>query len=143
MHQNPSLTLSDVHPGGRRSFAFGALIFSVTGAPCAATTLIGPFAVALGFGSMFGVTSALWFLDDWRIRLPLMAVAVLGPLANLYTFWRSSRQRKQTLQGGGLPELSRLERRRAYMVCGSAVLTLFIIGFELYAHHFIIRHPWP
>jgi hypothetical protein len=92
---------------------------------------------------VFGVTSALWFLDDWRIRLPLMVGAVLGTLANLYALWRSSRQRRHTVPSGGLPVLSRLERRHAYMVCGSAVITLFIVGFELYAHHFIMNHPLP
>src|SRR5260370_10178552 len=114
MHQNPSLTLSDVHPGGRRSFAFGALIFSVLGAPCAATTLIGPLAVALGFGSVFGVTSALWFLDDWRVRGPFIAGALLRTLAHLYTLLHSFRPPKPTLPTRGLPRAHPFEPQPAH-----------------------------
>jgi len=126
-NSSPPRTFSNERPGGGRSFAFSALILSVLGAPCAATVSIGPLAVAIGLGSIAGVTGALAFLDDWRIRFPLVTCALLGTLVTLHSFWRSPHRRS----------------RDAYIICGSAIFTFLVIGFELYAHRFIEHHPWP
>ena len=39
--------------------------------------------------------------------------------------------------------MTRLEWRRTVTVLMLAVLTLLVVGFELYAHEFITHHPWP
>lgn len=132
---------SPLSSASRSTFAVGSLIFALLGAPCAATVLLAPLAVATGLGSLFGMTSAVWLFDDWRVRLPLMAGAALGTMANSYTLWRASRQRKQAAQAGPVPTLSRLERDRTLLVLGSAVLTALAAWFELYAHHFKMHHP--
>jgi hypothetical protein len=37
--------------------SIGAIVFGILGAPCAVVTLIGPLAVALGAGSVFGLAA--------------------------------------------------------------------------------------
>ena len=130
---------------GRRALSVGAVIFAILGAPCAAVGLIGPAAVVVGVGSLFGSlgTSALPFLDSSPVRIPLLTVATLGALANLYTAWHAHRLRHAAAAGGELVGMTRLEWRRTVMVLVLAVLTLLVVGFELYAHQFITHHPWP
>jgi adenylate cyclase len=141
MQPRPSLTPPAV-PDKKSSFALGALVFAILGAPCAATTLLGPLAIAFGLGSIFG-SSAVVFLDDWRVRFPLIAVAVLGTAANLYTIWHSSRRRRREAGEHRVAPLSRPERRRVFIIFGFAILTFLAIGFEFYAHYYVLHHSWP
>jgi adenylate cyclase len=122
----------------------GALIFGVLGAPCAIGTLIGPLAVVLGFGTLFGVlaSSVLDVLDSAPIRIPALILATLGALANLYTLWRA-RQIRLAQSSSAFSTTTRQERRRARTVLGLAILTLLAVGFELYAHSNIMGHSWP
>ena len=123
--------------GARRVLGFGGVIFAILGAPCAAATLIGPLAVGLGLSSA-GASTALWALGDAPIRYPILALATLGALANLYTVWHARVVRRATGGAeGGLP-MTRLERRRTAVLIATSTLTLGIVGFEFYAHDQLI-----
>src|SRR5262249_51308449 len=117
----------------------------VLGAPCAAVALIGPLAVLLGLGTLFGAlsTSVLPVLDEAPIRIPLLTLATLGALANLYTVRHAQQLRRRAADEGEFIPESRLERRRAIMVTAASVVTLLAVSYELYAHQFITHHPWP
>jgi hypothetical protein len=114
--------------------SWGAVVFSVLGAPCAVATLIGPLAVALGVGTLFGLGGALSFLDQSAIRVPVLVLATLGAFANLYTLWRARQLRAEER----LDAMTRLEKRRTAVVAATAVATLAIVIFELITH--TIRH---
>jgi adenylate cyclase len=135
----------DGEPSRRRAIGLGATIFAILGAPCAAVALVGPLAVALGLGSLFGAlaTSTLSVLDTAPIRIPFLTLATLGALANLYTLWHARSVRAQArAEERDLP-MTRLERRRTIVVGVSAAVTLLAVAFELYAHEFVTHHPWP
>src|SRR5205823_5892061 len=123
----------------RRAVSLGSIVFAVLGAPCAAVTLIGPLAVLLGFGTLFGAlgTSVLPFLDSGPVRIPLLTLATLGATANLYTIWHARRLRKLALQAGEFLPETRLERRRALAVTIASIASLLAVGWELYAHQFV------
>jgi adenylate cyclase len=121
-------------PDAPRSVSWGAVVFSVLGAPCAVATLIGPLAVALGVGTLFGLGGALSFLDQSAIRVPVLVLATLGAFANLYTLWRARQLRAEER----LDAMTRLEKRRTAVVAAAAVATLAIVIFELITH--TIRH---
>lgn len=118
-----------------RTVSWGAVVFSVLGAPCAVATLIGPLAVALGFGAMFGAGAVLHFLDQNTIRIPILILAALGALANLYALWRAREIRAAERLGA----MTRLEKRRTAVVLATGLATLAIVAFELIEH--VIRHP--
>ncbi len=120
----------------RRGVSWGAVIFGILGAPCAVTTLVSPLAVALGVGTFFGVSGALTFIDRSPWRIPILIIATLGALANLYTLRRARQIRAAT--AGEMAGMTRLEKRRAAVVLGTAVLTIFMVVFEIIAH--IILH---
>src|SRR5262249_42901158 len=81
----------------RRGVPIGAVLFAILGAPCAAIALVGPLAVVLGLGTVFAAlsTNVLAVLDTDPIRIPLMTVATLGAVANLYTVWHGRKLRLQ------------------------------------------------
>lgn len=68
--------------------SLGSAIFALLGAPCAAGSLVGPLAMGLGVGTVFGAMATYWaILDKPMFQYPLFALAILGSLANLYTLW--------------------------------------------------------
>lgn len=123
-------------PERRQAMSLGGVIFGILGAPCAMGTLIGPAAVALGVGTLFGLSGVLAFLDQGPVRIPILFVVTLGALANLYTLWRARAIRLQAKAAGGVDRMTKLERRRFYVVLGSAFITLAVVLFEVVAHHF-------
>jgi adenylate cyclase len=98
----------------RRGVSLGAVLFAILGAPLS--------------------THVLSFLDADPIRLPLMTLATIGALANLYTLWYAHRARQQAVAEDRFVPQTRLERRRAFSVLAMGCLTLLFVVFELVAH---------
>jgi adenylate cyclase len=119
---------------GRQRTSLGAIVFGILGAPCAVATLIGPLAVALGAGSLFGLAGALTFLDQSALRVPILILATLAALANLYTLWRARSLRKESKIPEHLKTMTTLEKRQTVFVLGAAIATLSIVVFEIIAH---------
>ena len=119
---------------GKPTTSLGAIIFGILGAPCAAATLIGPLAVALGVGGLFGLAGALSFLDQSVIRLPVLLLATFAALANLYTLWRARELRRESKVPEHLKTMTTLEKRRTTLVLAASLLTLGIVVFEIIAH---------
>lgn len=120
----------------RRAVSLGAILISLLGAPCAAIALVGPLAIVLGLGSIFASlsTHVLAVLDTDPIRIPLLTLATLGALANLYTVWHGHRLRQRAAAEDRFVPLTRTERHRASAVLAMACLTLGFVVFELVAH---------
>jgi adenylate cyclase len=123
----------------------GALVFGLLGAPCAVGTFIGPLAVVLGLGTLFGtlVSSVFEVLDTAPIRIPALVLGTAGALANIYTVWHARQLRLAAPAGSPLSMATSHERGRARTVLALAVLTLAVVCFELYAHTNIMGRSWP
>lgn len=122
----------------KQTTSLGAIIFGILGAPCAVATLIGPLAVALGVGGLFGLAGALTFLDQSAVRLPVLVLATLAALANLYTLWQARKLRIEARVPEHLKTMTTLEKRRTVIVLAASVVTLAIVLFETIAH--ALRH---
>ena len=94
--------------------------------------------MALGVGGLFGLAGALRFLDKSIIRIPVMALASLAAVANLYTVWQARRMRIESRVPEHLKSMTALEKRRTTIVLGAATATLAIVVFEIVAH--ILTH---
>jgi hypothetical protein len=118
----------------------GALVFAILGAQCAVAVLISPLAVALGFGTLFGLSSGLIYIDESAIRIPVLFLAALGALANLYTLWHARHLRQQAVAEANqqLGLMTTLERRRTRLVLATAIAVLVIVVSEVFLHG--IRH---
>ncbi len=118
----------------RQAVGLGAVLFAILGAPCAVTTILGPLSIALGLGAAFGSLGPIMHgLDAAPVRIPLQVIAVLGALINLYVIGYGLRRRT----GGEMPELTRFERRKVWLVGGLAAFSLLAVGYEIYEHVFI------
>ena len=118
----------------KQTTSLGAIIFGILGAPCAVATLIGPLAVALGAAGLFGLAAALTFLDQSIVRVPILLLAMLAALANLYTLWQARKLRMESKVPDHLKTMTTLEKRRTTFVLTASLLTLGIVLFEMVAH---------
>ena len=126
-------TTCSQHPLRERT-SLGAIIFGILGAPCAISTLIGPLAIAFGASGLFGLTAALVFLDQSAIRVPILILATLAAIANLYTLWHARKLRMEAKVGPHLATMTTLEKRRTLFVLAASLATLAIVAFEIVAH---------
>lgn len=132
---SPAPLISDApEPAAHKSASVGAMIFGILGAPCAIVTLIGPLAVAVGAAGLFGLAGVLTFLDESPARVPILVLATLGALANLYTLLHARRLRLAAKVPEHLKTMTALEKRRTGFVLSAALVTLGIVVFELIAH---------
>ena len=119
----------------RRRVSIGTVIFAVVGAPCVLYATLGPLAIPLGIGALFGASSALWWFDLDVVRIPLLGFAICGAVANLYAVWHARQLRAQAAAAGEWILLTTRERRRALWVTALSSLALGISVFELVAHY--------
>jgi adenylate cyclase len=136
LHGRGSARLRDDPPesGGREKTSLGAMVFGILGAPCAVVTLIGPLAVAAGAGSLFGLAGILTFLDQSALRIPILVLASLAVLANLYTLWHARKLRIDAKVPEPIKTMTTLEKQRTTFVLGASVITLGVVVFEVVAH---------
>ena len=123
-----------IAPPVREKTSLGAIVFGILGAPCAVSTLIGPLAIAFGASGLFGLTAALVFLDQSAIRIPILVLATLAAIANLYTLWHARKLRMDAKVAPHLETMTTLEKRRTLFVLGASLATLAIVAFEVVAH---------
>ena len=119
---------------GKQTTSLGAIIFGILGAPCAVATLIGPLAVALGAGGLFGLAATLTFLDQSAIRVPILVLVTLAALANLYTLRQARKLRTESKVPEHLKTMTTLEKRRTRFVLAASAITLGVVVFEVIAH---------
>ncbi|HXV49938.1 MAG TPA: adenylate/guanylate cyclase domain-containing protein [Candidatus Binatia bacterium] len=112
----------------------GAIIFGILGAPCAVVTLIGPLAVAVGAGGLFGLAGMLTFLDQSVFRVPILVLVTLASLANLYTLWHARNLRMDAKIPAHVKTMTTLEKRRTTFVWAASLIALGAVVFELIAH---------
>ena len=118
----------------RETTSIGAIVFGILGAPCAVVTLIGPLAVAVGAGGLFGLAGVLTFLDQSALRIPVLVLTTLAALANLYTLWHARKLRMEAKVPAHLKTMTTLEKRRTTFVFTASFISLGIVGFEVVAH---------
>jgi adenylate cyclase len=129
-----ALVNDPLESSAQKKTSIGAIVFGILGAPCAVVTLIGPLAVAVGAGGVFGLAGVLTFLDQSALRIPVLLLATLAACANLYTLWHARELRIEAKVPAQMKTMTTLEKRRTTFVLAASVVTLGIVGFEVVAH---------
>lgn len=136
LHGSSDTTLVDdpLDSTAQETTSIGAIVFGLLGAPCAVVTLIGPLAVAVGAGGVFGLAGVLTFLDKSMLRVPVLVLTTLAALANLYTLAHARKLRREAKVPAQLKTMTTQEKQRTTFVLAASVITLGIVAFEVVAH---------
>jgi len=111
----------------KRVSALG-VVFSVLAAPCVGWYVLSPFLYSIGFGAV--LDSAIFSsiddrLDDGPLRISFSILALVGAGVNLGILVRAHRRKR----------LKNLRvRRSAFLLGALAVVTIALVGFELFVH---------
>ncbi len=130
---------------GMRILTATSLVLAVLQSLCTAILTISGIRMAIGLGALAASSISapiLGFHAD-RMRIPMLALAVIGALVNLlvlaWIWWLRSRPSAQWRKR----EISKKERRSERIQVALAILTLVLVGVESWSHVIIHRAPPP
>ena len=137
LHPSESSTLET---GTGRSWivAVGSFCFVLLQSACTAVTAISGLRLLIGLTSLTAaslIPGFIFTIHTDRIRIPMLIVAVVGSLVNLYVLWRirSLRSRPSSQWRIQPPTAKQLRSERFQSVL--SILTLVLVVIESAIHH--------
>jgi hypothetical protein len=131
---------SKLEPGTGRCWivAAGSFLFVLLQSACTAVTAISGLRLLIGLTSLTAaslIPGFIFTIHSDRIRIPMLIVAVVGSLVNLYVLWRirSLRSRPSSQWRIQPPTAKQLRSERFQFVL--SVLTLVLAVIESAIHH--------
>ena len=113
------------------------LIFALLQSACTAVLAISGFRVLIGLSALAAAagvnTPAKGFHQD-AIRIPMMLLALLGALANLYSVWRVRSLRARPAAQWRVQPVSREKLRSERLQIALAIVTLVLLAAEWTTH---------
>jgi hypothetical protein len=144
MNVSPSNHRPGTDPGSRRrSWIVGltSLFFIVLQSACTAVMAISGVRVLIGLSALAAAAGlhrpAFGFHRD-AIRIPMMIVAVLGSVINLYVIWRIRSLRARPSSQWRMASVTDRQRRSETLQILLAIVTLVLVAAE-YVTHLIIH----
>ena len=130
---------------GARWLAVSAFLFALLQTLCPAVIAISAVRVAIGLGALAAAAGTdaapRGFHADW-IRIPMMLLAVVGALLNLFVIWHVRRLRARPAAQWRLSPVPAGKLRSERLQIALAVLTFFCLAAEWVTHP-MIHHPHP
>ena len=128
--------------GGLRWANVGSFLFVLLQSACTAVMAISGFRVLIGLGALAAASGvygpAKGFHQD-AIRIPMMILALVGALANLYSVWRVRSLRSRPASQWRVHPVSRTKLRSERFQVALAVVTLILLAAEWTTHSVIHR----
>jgi hypothetical protein len=113
------------------------LIFALLQSACTAVLAISGFRVLIGLSALAAAagvnTPAKGFHQD-AIRIPMMLLALLGALANLYSVWRVRSLRARPAAQWRVQPVSREKLRSERLQIALAIVTMVLLAAEWTTH---------
>ncbi len=122
----------------RLLLAWGSLALAAAESICVAAVGLSGLRVALGFTSLLaaGAGGPATGFHRNAIRLPLLALGVIGAVLSLLLLWNEERLRRNPSAAWRIRPLTPVQRRRRRFQLWAAILTLVLVALE------VITHPW-
>lgn len=115
----------------------GSFLFALVQSACAAVLAISGVRVLIGLSALAAAagvnTPAKGFHQD-AIRIPMMLLALLGAVANLYSVWRVRSLRARPAAQWRAQPVSREKLRSERLQIALAILTLVLLTVEWTTH---------
>jgi len=122
----------------------GSVLFAFLQSICAAVLAISGFSGLIGLGSVAaasGVISSMQAFHRDAIRIPMMILALVGALANLYVVWRVRSLRARPAAQWRVQPVSQEKLRSERWQIVLAVATLILLAIESILHWWLHHHP--
>lgn len=137
LHSSESSTLKS-ETGRSWMVAVGSFLFVLLQSACTAVTAISGLRLVIGLTSLTAaslIPGFIFTIHADRIRIPMLIVAVLGSVINLYVLWRirSLRSRPASQWRMQPPTAKQLRSERVQITI--SVLTLLLVAVECAIHH--------
>jgi hypothetical protein len=105
---------------------------------CTAVMAFSGLRLLIGLGSLAAasvIPAFIFSIHTDKIRIPMMVIAVLGSVLNLYVVWRiRSLRARPASQWRGQPVPAKQRRSETIQIVLS-ILTLLLVIAEIFAHH--------
>ncbi len=120
----------------------GSFLFALLQSACSAVLAVSGFRVLIGLSALAAAAGvhapAKGFHQD-AIRIPMMLVALVGSLANLYVLWRVRSLRARPSAQWRLQPLTPAKRRSERLQLVLAIVTLVLLALEWITHPMVHR----
>ena len=114
-----------------------SFLFILLQSACTAVTAISGLRLLIGLGSLAAASSIPGFMFSIhtdKIRIPMMAIAVLGSVLNLYVVWRIRSLRARPASQWRVQPATAKHRRSETIQIVLSILTLLLVVAETLAH---------
>ena len=128
-----------------RLVSMTSLIFIVLQSLCTAVIAISGVRVVIGLSALAAATTGIphpatgWHQD--AIREPMMALATIGSLVNLYVIWRIRNLRARPSSAWRITPPTQKQLRSEWLQIVLAVVTLALVAAEWVTHPMVHRVP--
>lgn len=115
-----------------------SFLFILLQSACTAVMAISGLRLLIGLGSLAAasfIPEFIFSIHTDKIRLLMMAVAVLGSVLNLYVVWRIRSLRARPASQWRAQPVTAKQRRSETIQIVLSILTLFLVVAEILAHH--------
>ena len=115
-----------------------SFIFILLQSACTAVMAISGLRLLIGLGSLAAASFIPGFILSIhadKIRIPMMAIAVLGSVLNLYVVWRIRSLRARPASQWRAQPVTARQRRSETIQIVLSILTLLLVVAEILAHH--------
>ena len=123
---------------------WSSFVFAILQSACTAVIAISGLRVAIGLSALAAAAGihapARGFHQD-AIRIPMMALALLGAVVNLYVIWKVRRLRSRPAAQWRVQPVSKKKLNSERFQTSLAILTLLLLAAEWIAHPLIHRSP--
>jgi hypothetical protein len=115
-----------------------SFLFILLQSACTAVMAISGLRLLIGLGSLAAasfIPGFIFSIHTDKIRIPMMVIAVLGSVLNLYVVWRIRSLRARPASQWRAQPVTAKQRRSEMIQIVLSILTLFLVAAELLAHH--------
>lgn len=123
---------------------WSGLAFAILQSACTAVVAISGLRVAIGLGALAAAAGihapARGFHQD-AIRIPMMALAFLGAVVNLYVIWKVRRLRNRPAAQWRVQPVSKNKLNSERFQIALSILTLLLLTAEWITHPMVHRAP--
>ena len=123
----------------KRSWLIGlsSFVFVLLQSACTAVTALSGLRLLIGIGSLAAASAGVKLLVAFHvdaIRIPMLVLAVVGSVINLYVLWRIRSLRARSSSSWRAVEVTPQKKRAETIQIALAVLTLLLVLVEMGFH---------